>query len=248
MTEGFRPTWVEVDLEAIRHNARVLKPDGAELMAVVKANGYGHGDVEVARAAIEAGATWAGVALVEEGLRLRGCGDRGADPGPVGAPAGVGGRRARPSAHAHPVFRRRPRSPRCGRSRVGAGAREDRHRDAPGRRVAAAGRGGVRSPRRRMPVSRSRVCSRISRGPRTTTSRRRSSSRDSWRPRRPSGRQGRALVSCMRRTRLPRSCIRRRTSTSSGPASRSTGSNRRRVSAQTSGCGRRSRGGAASVP
>jgi alanine racemase len=43
-------------------------------MAVVKANGYGHGDVEVARAAIEAGATWAGVALVEEGLRLRGAG------------------------------------------------------------------------------------------------------------------------------------------------------------------------------
>ena len=71
MTEGYRPTWVEVDLDAIRHNARLLKPDGAELMAVVKANGYGHGDVEVARAAIEAGASWAGVALVEEGLRLR---------------------------------------------------------------------------------------------------------------------------------------------------------------------------------
>jgi alanine racemase len=43
-------------------------------MAVVKANGYGHGDVDVARAAIEAGATWVGVALVEEGLRLRGAG------------------------------------------------------------------------------------------------------------------------------------------------------------------------------
>lgn len=74
MTDGFRPTWVEVELDAIRHNARVLKPEGAELMAVVKANGYGHGDVEVARAAIEAGATWCGVALVEEGLRLRGAG------------------------------------------------------------------------------------------------------------------------------------------------------------------------------
>jgi alanine racemase len=71
VTDAFRPTWVEVDLEAIRHNARVLKPDGAELMAIVKANGYGHGDVEVARAAVEAGATWCGVALVEEGLRLR---------------------------------------------------------------------------------------------------------------------------------------------------------------------------------
>ena len=74
MTDAFRPTWAEVDLEAIRHNARTLKPASAELMAVVKANGYGHGDVEVARAAIEAGATWCGVALVEEGLRLRGAG------------------------------------------------------------------------------------------------------------------------------------------------------------------------------
>jgi alanine racemase len=74
VTDGFRPTWVEVDLEAIRHNARALTPGGSQLMAVVKANGYGHGDVEVARAAIEAGATWCGVALVEEGLRLRGSG------------------------------------------------------------------------------------------------------------------------------------------------------------------------------
>jgi alanine racemase len=74
VTDGFRPTWVEVDLEAIRHNARALTPPGSQLMAVVKANGYGHGDVEVARAAIEAGAAWCGVALVEEGLRLRAAG------------------------------------------------------------------------------------------------------------------------------------------------------------------------------
>ena len=40
-------------------------------MAVVKANAYGHGDVPVARASLDAGATWLGVALVEEGLRLR---------------------------------------------------------------------------------------------------------------------------------------------------------------------------------
>jgi alanine racemase len=66
-----RATRVEVDLDAIRHNVRALKPDGIELMAVVKANAYGHGDTEVARAAVEAGATWLGVALVEEGLRLR---------------------------------------------------------------------------------------------------------------------------------------------------------------------------------
>ena len=74
MTEGYRPTWVEVDLGAIRDNAGILKPETAELMAVVKANGYGHGDVEVARAAIEGGATWVAVALVEEGLTLRGAG------------------------------------------------------------------------------------------------------------------------------------------------------------------------------
>jgi alanine racemase len=67
----FRPTVVEVDLDAVRHNVRRLKPEGVELMAVVKADGYGHGDVPVARAALEAGASRLGVALVEEGLRLR---------------------------------------------------------------------------------------------------------------------------------------------------------------------------------
>jgi alanine racemase len=67
----FRPTVAQVDLEAVRHNVRALKPPGAELMAVVKAGGYGHGDVPVARAALDAGASWLGVALVEEGIRLR---------------------------------------------------------------------------------------------------------------------------------------------------------------------------------
>jgi alanine racemase len=67
----WRETWVDVDLEAIRHNVRALKPETAELMAVVKAGGYGHGAVPVARAALDAGATWLAVALVEEGLSLR---------------------------------------------------------------------------------------------------------------------------------------------------------------------------------
>jgi alanine racemase len=67
----YRPTVVEVDLDAIRHNVRLLVPPGAELMAVVKGDGYGHGVTHVARAALDAGATWLGVALVEEGLRLR---------------------------------------------------------------------------------------------------------------------------------------------------------------------------------
>ena len=52
----FRPTWVEVDLDAVRHNVRLLKPARAGLLAVVKADGYGHGDAPVARAALETGA------------------------------------------------------------------------------------------------------------------------------------------------------------------------------------------------
>jgi alanine racemase len=67
----FRPTVADVDLDAIRGNVETLKPPDAAFMAVVKANGYGHGDVPVARAAIQGGAAWLGVALVEEGLRLR---------------------------------------------------------------------------------------------------------------------------------------------------------------------------------
>ena len=69
-----RPTVVEVDLGAVRHNVRRLKPPTAELMAVVKADAYGHGDIPVARAALEAGASWLGVALAEEGMRLRDAG------------------------------------------------------------------------------------------------------------------------------------------------------------------------------
>jgi alanine racemase len=73
----YRATVVNVDLDAIRSNVRTVKPDDAELMAVVKADAYGHGDIEVARAALEAGATWLGVALVEEGIRLRDAGIAG---------------------------------------------------------------------------------------------------------------------------------------------------------------------------
>jgi len=69
-----RPTVAVVDLDAIRHNVSLLKPADAQLMAVVKADGYGHGAVPVARAALEAGATWLGVALVEEGIELRDAG------------------------------------------------------------------------------------------------------------------------------------------------------------------------------
>ena len=75
-----RPTVVDVDLDAIAANVRALKPPDAELMAVVKADGYGHGAVEVAKAALRAGASWLGVALVEEGIHLR---EAGVDRAPI---------------------------------------------------------------------------------------------------------------------------------------------------------------------
>ena len=65
-------TWVEIDSVAIEANARELVAiSDAQLMAVVKANGYGHGAVETARAAARGGATWFGVARPEEALELR---------------------------------------------------------------------------------------------------------------------------------------------------------------------------------
>jgi alanine racemase len=68
-----RWAWVEVDLEAIRHNVEHLVATVApsSLWAVVKAGGYGHGAVEVARAALEGGAQGLCVALVSEGVELR---------------------------------------------------------------------------------------------------------------------------------------------------------------------------------
>ncbi|MCZ7535900.1 MAG: alanine racemase [Acidimicrobiia bacterium] len=68
-----RPVWAEVDLAAIRENVREIAAlvAPARVLAVVKADAYGHGADAVARAVIEAGAQWLGVALVEEGVRLR---------------------------------------------------------------------------------------------------------------------------------------------------------------------------------
>lgn len=70
----FRPTKAVIDLEAIRHNVMELKKlmqPNVQIIAVVKANAYGHGDVEVARAAIEAGATMLAVATADEAIHLR---------------------------------------------------------------------------------------------------------------------------------------------------------------------------------
>ena len=62
-----------VDLGAIEHNVRVLREHAgnAQVMAVVKADGYGHGAAQVARAALAAGAAELGVATVNEALALR---------------------------------------------------------------------------------------------------------------------------------------------------------------------------------
>ncbi|WP_036194356.1 alanine racemase [Nocardioides aequoreus] len=76
---------IEVDLGAVRHNVRRLRelvwgtePGSAgQVMVVVKADGYGHGMRQVARAARQAGAQWLGVATPEEALELRAAGDGG---------------------------------------------------------------------------------------------------------------------------------------------------------------------------
>ena len=68
------PAWVEVDLDAIAANTqwlRLLIGPGCRLLAVVKANAYGHGALEVARATLEAGADGLGVSTASEGLALR---------------------------------------------------------------------------------------------------------------------------------------------------------------------------------
>jgi alanine racemase len=74
MTEerGRHSTWITVDLDAIQDNIRYfLERSKVQVMAIVKANAYGHGAVPVARAALEAGATWCGVARVNEAQELR---------------------------------------------------------------------------------------------------------------------------------------------------------------------------------
>ena len=72
-----RPTWAEIDLGALAANFHFVKnkvgPD-VKVMAVVKANAYGHGAVECARRLEAEGADWFGVALPEEGIELRSAG------------------------------------------------------------------------------------------------------------------------------------------------------------------------------
>lgn len=72
--------WAEIHLANLGHNVKVLcdmLPNGCELMAVVKANAYGHGDVEVARYLNRIGVSSFAVATIEEGIRLRTYGIKG---------------------------------------------------------------------------------------------------------------------------------------------------------------------------
>jgi alanine racemase len=73
-SHSYRDTWIEVNLEHIKHNIKSFKqylPDHVDFMAAVKANGYGHGAVEVAKVALEAGAKGLVVAMLDEALKMR---------------------------------------------------------------------------------------------------------------------------------------------------------------------------------
>ena len=147
MSDRLRPTWVEVDLGAVRLQRPPLTPSTAALMAVVKGNGYGHGDVEVATSAVEAGARL-GVALVEEGIRLR---EAGIDapilvlsecpPGAEAAALAAGLTPTLYTLRGLARLRPPPAPPR-------AGAREGGHRDAPSGCIPARGHHRVPRPGR----------------------------------------------------------------------------------------------------
>ncbi len=133
-----RPTRAEIDLGAIRANTATLVEEVAPsaVLAVVKADGYGHGAVPAATAAVDAGATWLGVALVEEGVESARRRLHRTDPGALRPPphggdrpgrAGICGHRLQPRGHRGPG----PRGPGSGGR--ASRASQGRHRHAPGR-------------------------------------------------------------------------------------------------------------------
>ena len=76
-SDSHRPTWAEIDLDALAanfHNVKNLVGPGVKVMAVVKADAYGHGAVKCAERLSQEGADWFGVALPEEAIELRGAG------------------------------------------------------------------------------------------------------------------------------------------------------------------------------
>jgi alanine racemase len=73
-TYFYRDTWAEINLDHIKENVQSMKrllPEDVKLFAVVKANGYGHGDLQTAVAALSAGADCLAVAFMDEALSLR---------------------------------------------------------------------------------------------------------------------------------------------------------------------------------
>lgn len=69
-----RPTWAEINLDNLKHNIMEIKKiisSTSRLCAIVKADGYGHGAVEVAREALACGASYLGVSFIDEALELR---------------------------------------------------------------------------------------------------------------------------------------------------------------------------------
>lgn len=74
---SYRDAWAEISLDAVQHNVKTflkhLKPD-TKFCAVVKADGYGHGAIEVAQAALDAGAAYLAVAFLDEAIELRNAG------------------------------------------------------------------------------------------------------------------------------------------------------------------------------
>ncbi len=77
MSSFLKRTWAEIDLSAIERNYQAIRgtlSDGCRMMAVVKADAYGHGDSYVAQLLQQAGADWFGVSNLEEAVRLRDAG------------------------------------------------------------------------------------------------------------------------------------------------------------------------------
>lgn len=74
MDSYYRPTRVEISLDALRYNYNAFRaaiPSSMQIMAVVKANAYGHGAIEIAQEAVQCGADYLGVAFLDEAIELR---------------------------------------------------------------------------------------------------------------------------------------------------------------------------------
>ncbi len=160
--------WAEIDVDTLADNARLIgamvRP--AHVMAMVKSNGYGHGLVIAARAALDGGATWLGVYTPQEALALARSRRGGTHPGARVEPATDASRAGRRRRRRERVRCRdgaiAARRRRCGRG-AGAGAREDRHgAPSPRRRPGGDGGDGRIDCSERAAASRSRGCSRTS--------------------------------------------------------------------------------------